>query len=80
MWRKSAFRTVSVLDCDNERIIGIKITVSNRQRVIFSVNMPVNCSRNIPLFTEHLGAIQSIVEEQQIGGVEAFYVIFISLD
>ncbi|CAK1598235.1 unnamed protein product [Parnassius mnemosyne] len=75
LWRKSVFQTVSVINCDNVRTAAIKITVSNRSVVIFSVYMPTNCNENLFIFTECLSLIKSIIEVEENCGVEAFYLL-----
>ncbi|KAH9645281.1 hypothetical protein HF086_000444 [Spodoptera exigua] len=75
LWRKSAFDSVSVIKCNNVRVTAIKITVSSRCMVVFSVYMPTNSVENIPLFTECLGTVRSIIEYEENLGVETFYIL-----
>ena len=75
LWRKSAFDMVSVIDCDNVRIAAIKLTVSTRTIVVFTVYMPTCCQENLPVFTECLSAIRSIMEIEENLGVESFFVL-----
>lgn len=75
LWRKSAFDMVSVIDCDNVRIAAIKLTVSTRTIVVFTVYMPTCCQENLPVFTECLSAIRSIMEIEENLGVESFYIL-----
>lgn len=75
LWRKSVFEKVSVIECDNVRVCGIKATVSGKSIVICSIYMPTNSYDNIVEFTECLGVVRSIVEAEESMGVEAFYLL-----
>ncbi|XP_063542150.1 uncharacterized protein LOC134750846 [Cydia strobilella] len=69
LWKKSVFNIVSVVNCDNTRLCAIKIKTENRQFIVFSVYMPTNSIDNLSLFTECLGQISAIVEEQEVAEV-----------
>lgn len=73
LWRRSAFEAVSVIECDNVRISAIKVVVSNRTMLIFSVYMPTNSFDNLPIFIECLGTINSIIAEAS--DAEAAYIL-----
>lgn len=66
LWRKSLFKSVSVIKCESARISAIKIVLSNRVLLVFSVYMPTDSAENLPVFTECLGEIAAIVDECNI--------------
>lgn len=69
LWRKSLFTSVSVVNCNSARIVGIKIVLSDRELLVFSVYMPVDTAETLTDFTECLGEIAAIVEDSQIDSV-----------
>ncbi|XP_048002796.1 uncharacterized protein LOC125239297 [Leguminivora glycinivorella] len=73
LWRKSAFSEVTVVECENVRLVAIKVKVRESSFLVFSVYMPVNAPENVPLFTECLGEISAISEDNT--DVEAIYVL-----
>ncbi|XP_052751474.1 uncharacterized protein LOC128200826 [Galleria mellonella] len=62
LWRKSVFRSVSVIKCESSRIIAINAETSDKQMIIMSVYMPTDDSENLTEFTHCLGEICAIVE------------------
>ncbi|XP_026331665.1 uncharacterized protein LOC113239015 [Hyposmocoma kahamanoa] len=69
LWRKSLFTSVSVVQCKSVRIAAIKIVLSDRSLLVFSVYMPTDSADNLMEFTECLGELAAIVEECQIDSV-----------
>lgn len=67
LYRKSAFQSVSVIECDDVRLVAIKAKLCNRCVIIFSVYMPTDSKDkdkdNLIEFTQCLGKISSILEE-----------------
>lgn len=69
LWRKSAFATVSVVQCNSDRLIAIRIEHAGRSLLIFSVYMPTNSSDNLIEFTECLSEIVAITENSNVESV-----------
>lgn len=65
LWRKSAFRSVKVIDCNNVRITAVKITFESKSILIFSIYMPTNDIINLPEFTNCLSRISSIIDDHR---------------
>ncbi|XP_045456287.1 uncharacterized protein LOC123666124 [Melitaea cinxia] len=63
LWRKSAFRSVSVIDCGDARLSAVKIQASGMSFMLFSVYMPTDCPDNLHTFTQCLSSISAIIEE-----------------
>lgn len=64
LWRKNVFTSVSVIQCDSDRLVAIKIVVSERTLLIFSVYMPTDSLENLTEFTQCLSEIYAIIENQ----------------
>ncbi|VVD05906.1 unnamed protein product [Leptidea sinapis] len=76
LYRKNAFSKVSVIECNNVRICGLKLTVSDSKSiVILCIYMPTNSNDNFVDFNDCLSAMHSIVEVEENSGVEAFYML-----
>lgn len=73
LWRKSVFRSVSVVDCDDVRLTAIKVTLCDRSLIIFSAYLPTDCYENLPDFTHCLSKISSIIEDAR--DTEAIYIL-----
>ncbi|CAH0730742.1 unnamed protein product, partial [Brenthis ino] len=56
LWNKSVFPNVSVVDCENPRICAIKIVLSDRSILVFSVYMPTDKMINLTEFTDCLSS------------------------
>jgi endonuclease/exonuclease/phosphatase family metal-dependent hydrolase len=69
LYRCSAFQQVLVLQCNNPRICGIKISTSDKSLVILSVYLPTNSAENLQMFTDCLSAISAIIEENGVNSV-----------
>ncbi|XP_061718862.1 uncharacterized protein LOC133526321 [Cydia pomonella] len=70
LWRRTAFQSVSVVQCSNMRLCAVKImTNDNRHLIVVSVYMPTDCSENLAEFTDCLGAVSAIIEEHGIESV-----------
>lgn len=72
LWRKSAFPSVSVLQCNNSRISGIKVVLNNKAFLVFCVYMPTDKRENLAVFTDCLSAIQVTIENDNI---ESSYIL-----
>lgn len=66
LWRKSVFTCVSVVPCVNPRIAAIKVMLSDKPVLIITVYMPVNCIDNLIEFTDCLGHLNAITEDNEI--------------
>jgi exonuclease III len=70
LWRSSAFRNVSVLKCTNDRLVAIKVsTADSREIIVMCVYMPTDESCNLPLFTQCLGEMNAIIEDNNVENV-----------
>lgn len=49
LWNKSVFRNVSVVQCANSRVCAIKISLSQRSLLVFSVYLPTDAIDNLTL-------------------------------
>ncbi|XP_059058845.1 uncharacterized protein LOC131852221 [Achroia grisella] len=72
LWRKSIFTSVSVIPCLSDRIAAIKITVSERTMLFFSIYMPTNTPDNFVEFCNCLSEVAAIVESS---GTENIYIM-----
>lgn len=72
LWRKSIFTNVTIVKCNSVRLAAIKIELSDRCLLIFSVYMPTDSSENLVEFTECLSEIAAIIEYQN---VESIYML-----
>lgn len=61
LWRKSAFNYVSVVKIQSNRICAVKILVSNRSFMVINMYMPTDCNENLPMFTQCLGEMYSLI-------------------
>lgn len=67
LWRKSAFRNVTVVKCRSERIVAIKIvTGAGREMLVMCVYMPTDLTVNLPEFTQCLGEMNAIIQDNNI--------------
>lgn len=69
LWRNSVFQSVSVIKCNNPRIVAISATTVGSQLIVMSVYMPVDLNENLPEFTQCLGEICAIIENSNIESV-----------
>ncbi|KAJ0170988.1 hypothetical protein K1T71_013760 [Dendrolimus kikuchii] len=69
LWRKSLFPYVSVIPCSCPRIAGIRISTNDKPIIVLSVYMPVDCADNLPEFTDCLGEISAIIDENDVENV-----------
>lgn len=73
IWRKSVFSNVSLIDSGSKRIAAIRVELAGgRSVIVLSVYMPTDSSDNLPLFTECMGKISAIVENNNCECVFAF--------
>lgn len=62
LWRKSIFQNVSVVQCNNTRICGIKILLHDKSIAVMSVYMPTDAVSNLPEFTNYLGTVSAVID------------------
>ena len=73
LWRKSVFTNVSVVQCESDRITAIRANTGNNcEVVVICVYMPTDHSDNLPIFTNCLGEISAIVQQNN---VESVYIL-----
>lgn len=72
LWRKSAYENVSFVQCKSVRLVAIKITVSGKSLLVFSVYMPTESMDNLGEFVECLSEIHAVIESS---GVDAVYIL-----
>ncbi|CAG4991130.1 unnamed protein product [Colias eurytheme] len=66
LWRKSLFSSVSVVMCNSVRIAAIKVSLCDRDMLVFSVYMPTNSSDNLAEFTDCFSEITAIIDSNSI--------------
>lgn len=69
LWRKSAFKSVSVISCDSARITAIKVSLGARVIVVCSVYMPTDSKDNIIEFIDILGKLSALAESSDVEAV-----------
>lgn len=70
LWRNSAFHSVTVIKCSSERIAGIKVVTTDRKEfIVICVYMPTDVPDNLPIFTQCLGEMNAIIEENSVENV-----------
>lgn len=69
LWRNSKCCDVSVIPCESDRVCAIKMCVSERLILVFSVYMPTDSSDNLLEFVQCLSEITSIIESNNIENV-----------
>lgn len=72
LWRKSVFNVVNLVPCKSDRLIAIKITLANKEILIFSIYMPTDANENLIEFTNCLGEIVSIIDNC---GIETVFML-----
>jgi exonuclease III len=73
LWRRSVFQSVTTIDCDCDRVAAIKVRANGIDFLVMCVYMPTNSQENLPLFTECLSVISTIISENS--DVQAVYVL-----
>lgn len=66
LWRKSLFPCVSLIQCKSVRLIGIKVSMSERSMIIFSVYMPTDERDNMTELIDCLGEICAIIDSEDV--------------
>lgn len=56
------FQNVSVIQCGNPRVCAVNITIGQRSVLVLNVYMPTDKLDNLTDFTDCLGAVSAIVE------------------
>lgn len=69
LWRNSVFQNVSVIQCGNPRLCAIKLMCSDRPIMVFSVYMPTYANDNLPDFTDCLGTVSAIIDNDDVESV-----------
>ncbi|KAG7310128.1 hypothetical protein JYU34_004669 [Plutella xylostella] len=72
LWRKSVFSQVQLVECNSERITGIKITTDDQSILVLNVYMPTDSAENLLNFTECLCEVNAVIENSD---VEAVYIL-----
>lgn len=72
LWRKSAYESVSSMQCKSVHLVAIKITVGGKSLLVFSVYIPTESMDNLCEFVECLSKIHAIIESC---GMDAVYFI-----
>ncbi|KAJ2951199.1 hypothetical protein O0L34_g5592 [Tuta absoluta] len=64
LWRRSLFQSVIPIDSGSKRIAAVRLQISEEQSLlVMSVYMPTECNDNLPLFSECLAKINSVIDE-----------------
>lgn len=66
LWRKSVFRSVSIIDCVSARISAIQVVLEDRQFLVFSIYMPTDSAENLAEFTGCLSEISAVIDSCNI--------------
>lgn len=66
LWRKSAFNTVSVVQCNNSRVCAIEIMCNHRSVLVLNAYMPTDEACNLVEYTDCLSAVSAIIENTNI--------------
>lgn len=69
LWRKSVFRSVSIIDCVSARISAIQVVLEDRQFLVFSIYMPTYSAENLAEFTGCLSEISAVIDSCNIDSV-----------
>lgn len=72
MWRKSLFPNVSLVNCNSDRIIAIKVTTGSQSFLVFSVYMPYDKEEHLVDFTNCLATVSAVLSDTD---VEVAYVL-----
>lgn len=72
LWWKSLFPTVTVLTWSSVRLVSVKVELTDRTIIVFSVYMPTDSTDNLIEFTECLCEINAII---QSNNVEAVFIV-----
>lgn len=69
LWRKEIFDSVTIIKCTNDRIVAIRANIGQRAILVFSVYMPTDSLTNLPIFTDVLGEINAIIDNENVESV-----------
>lgn len=69
LWRKGIFDSVTIIKCTNDRIVAIRANIGQRAILVFSVYMPTDSLTNLPIFTDVLGEINAIIDNENVESV-----------
>lgn len=66
LWNKKIFNNVTIVQCDNNRVCGIKVVIGQRSFLVFSVYMPTDSSVNLVEFTDCLATLSAVVSSEHV--------------
>nr|XP_053608905.1 uncharacterized protein LOC128674418 [Plodia interpunctella] len=69
LWRSGVFDSVSVIECNSDRLSAIKVTLADRQILVINVYMPTDEIPNLIEFTQCLSEMSAIVESCDVESV-----------
>ncbi|KAJ8704256.1 hypothetical protein PYW08_012980 [Mythimna loreyi] len=69
LWRNTTFDSVTVIPCSSDRVVAIKVHMSNRSSLIVNVYMPTDTPDNLLEFVDCLSEIAAIVESSDTENV-----------
>jgi exonuclease III len=73
LWRKGAFQSVSVIQCNSVRLAAIKVVdATERSFMVFSTYMPTDSAENLVEFTQCLGEVSAIIDSC---GIDSAYIL-----
>ena len=59
----------SVVNFEDKRLLGLKISYQNLNYLIINVYLPYYCEENTAEYTSYMGKLESILEESEVNGV-----------
>lgn len=66
LWRQRSFPNVTVIQCNNPRVCAIKIVLRERAILVICVYMPTDQTANLVEFTDTLGTVSAIIDNNNI--------------
>ena len=59
----------NIINFDDNRLIGYKVTCNNLNYLFINVYLPYYCEDNIAEYTMYIGKLEAIVEEYNVNGI-----------
>ena len=69
LWRKSFGDSIRVKSFNDARLLGAELILGGNKLFILCVYLPTNCSDNFDEFSDYLGKINAIVQEQKSSNI-----------
>ncbi|RVE46368.1 hypothetical protein evm_008991 [Chilo suppressalis] len=69
LWRSAKFSAVTVIPCRSDRLVAVKIVLSDRSFIVASVYIPTDKNENLTEFTECLSELNAIIESASVESV-----------